>query len=71
MSSAGGGEGQMQVYKAGVEALESMPLHEMCKRLEVNSYEGVTLESVLLRYGCDAALRLRRRRAFRSGVDPE
>jgi hypothetical protein len=46
-------EKQMQVYKAGVEALESMPLHEMRTRLEVNSYEGVTLESVLLRYGCD------------------
>jgi hypothetical protein len=37
-------EKQMQVYKAGVAALESMPLHEMRMRLEVNSYEGVTLE---------------------------
>ena len=46
-------EKQMQVYKAGVAALESMPLHEMHMRLEVNSYEGVTLECVLLRYGCD------------------
>jgi hypothetical protein len=46
-------EKQMQVYKAGVAALESMPLHEMRMRLEVNSYEGVTLECVLLRYGCD------------------
>ena len=41
-------EKPMQVYKAGVAALESMPLHELHMRLEVNSYEGVTLESLLL-----------------------
>ena len=46
-------EKPMQVYKAGVAALESMPLHELHMRLKVNSYEGVTLESLLLRYGCD------------------
>ena len=46
-------EKQMQVYNAGVAALESMPLNELHSRLEVNSYEGVTLESVLLCYGCD------------------
>ena len=46
-------EKQMQVYKDGIAKLETMPLEEVRQRLDVNSFEGVTLESVLLRYGCD------------------
>ena len=46
-------EKQMAVFHAGVAELETMPLEQVRERHEVNSYEGVTFEQVLLRYGCN------------------
>ena len=46
-------EKQMAVFHAGVAELETMPLEQVRERHEVNSYEGVTFEQALLRYGCN------------------
>ena len=42
---------QMDVYDKNLESLQTIPLEEWKMRLEVNTYEGVTLEHMLLRYG--------------------
>ena len=46
-------EKQQQVHRDGVEQLAAMPLDEVARRHEVNSYEGVTLSKLMLRYGCE------------------
>ena len=45
---------QNEVYARHLEALQAMPLEEVKALEQVNSYEGVTLQHLLLRYGCGA-----------------
>ena len=45
-----------EVYERGLERLETMPLAEVQKLHAVNTYEGISIEHILLRYGCTADL---------------
>jgi len=43
---------KMEVYEQHQEALKTMPMEELQSLQEVNSFEGVSLPQLLLRYGC-------------------
>ena len=45
-------EKQKAVYDSHCEALKTMPLDELQAMRTVNSYDGITLSDMLLRYGC-------------------